>query len=42
LYWVESVLWGSGMHNHFQFFCTGHCRGQRILEAERGWCGIWL
>ena len=27
---------------YFQFFCAGHCGGQRILKAERGWCGLWL
>ncbi|XP_050256835.1 receptor-like protein 35 isoform X2 [Quercus robur] len=30
-----SAQGGSGVQNHLQLFCTGHCRDQGTLEAER-------
>ncbi|KAF3946590.1 hypothetical protein CMV_027161 [Castanea mollissima] len=32
---VKFGLGGSGLQNHLQHFCTGHCRDQETLEAER-------
>ncbi|KAK7816650.1 hypothetical protein CFP56_043883 [Quercus suber] len=32
---VKFGLGGSGVQNHLQLFCTGHCRDQGTLEAER-------
>nr|POE79205.1 hypothetical protein CFP56_31338 [Quercus suber] len=31
----EDYPGGSGVQNHLQLFCTGHCRDQGTLEAER-------